>query len=499
MHFRILVMVIFTASISPFSGCGKSGVPGSCKYNVDCDDGNNCTQDRCVENKCQNTENPEGTACDDGMYCNGIDTCDDSGQCSVHSGNPCGVHVCDDASEACTCTTEGSCFVQVTAGMIHTCGLTVEGIAYCWGSNHHGQLGDGAGGPSLSSHVPVMVDTSVITGKRAFVQLSACHWHTCGITADGLGYCWGRGDDGELGSGGSSLDNPLPIPVDTSGVTGAKTFKQIAGGMFHTCGLTTSGYVYCWGSDYYGQLGNGGYQEDSLVPIPVRAGGIDDGKSISQLMSGSEHSCVLTALGEVYCWGDNRAGQLGDGEISQNSHYPVLVDTAGITGEKAFIQIQTGGGSARTCGLTVDSIAYCWGGDSFGALGNGGDSQSSRVPVRVETSGVAGGVFNKFTADVYHTCGLTHEGLAYCWGSDEFGQLGDGGSSQDSQVPVQVDMSEVVGKRAFAQISAGGQHTCGVTKEGRVYCWGSDNTGQLGSGEGWEDSQVPVPVVVDNL
>ena len=189
----------------------------------------------------------------------------------------------------------------------------------------------------------------------------------------------------------------------------------------------------------------------------------------------------------------------GGSDGYQNSHFPVLVDTSGITGEKAFIQIQIGGGSARTCGLTADSKAYCWGSDAYGSLGNGGESQNSRVPVLVDTSGVAGGLFFQFTADVYHTCGLTPEGAAYCWGSDEFGQLGNGGNSQDSQVPVPVDMSEVVGDKAFVHISAGGQHTCGVTVEGRVYCWGSDNTGQLGNGEGWENSQIPVPVVVDAL
>jgi alpha-tubulin suppressor-like RCC1 family protein len=379
--------------------------------------------------------------------------------------------------------------------MIHTCALNVEGTAYCWGAGNHGQLG--YGDAFGDSDVPIMVDTSAISGEKKFVKIAACHWHTCGITSEGVGYCWGRGDDGELGSGGNLLDNPLPLPVDTSGITGAKTFDQIAGGMFHTCGLTTSGSIYCWGSDYYGQLGNGDYQGDSLVPVPVTAGGIDGGKSISRLMSGSEHNCVMTANGNVYCWGEDRFGQLGDEETSLESHYPVLVNTNGISGDKSFIYI--GGGSSQTCGLTADSAAYCWGSDAYGALGNGGDSQNSHVPVRVDTTGVTGGVFIQFTADVYHTCGLTPDGIAYCWGSDEFGQLGDGGTSQDSQIPVQVDMSEIVGEKAFAQISAGGQHTCGITVDGRVYCWGSDNTGQLGNGEGWENSQAPVPVVVDAL
>lgn len=343
----------------------------------------------------------------------------------------------------------------MVTGATHTCALTAEGMAYCWGGNQNGQLGDG-GGSRRST--PGLVD-----GALTLAVLSGGFLHTCGIRPDGRALCWGANESGQLGDG-TTRSSTAPVPV-----AGDLRFASLGGGTSHTCALVPDGTAFCWGANANGQLGDG---SRASRPSPGQVGG---GRRFSSLAVGWTHTCALTRGGSAYCWGRNAHGQIGDGSLADR-----LVPTA-VTEVPAFRALSAG--SAHTCGVTTEGDAYCWGQNLYGQLGDG-TTQNSRVPVKVEglqrvSAIAAGGV---------HTCALTEAGAAYCWGRNTYGQLGDG-TQQDRTSPVPV-ADEIV----FASLYASGAHTCGATSTGRSYCWGYNVDGQLGDGSR-SNRSTPTPVL----
>lgn len=245
---------------------------------------------------------------------------------------------------------EGISFTTVSAGERHACALTVTGSVYCWGSNASGQLGDGS---RTDRNDPVLV-----LGGLTFTELSAGKWrHTCGVTAEGNAYCWGRNFQGQLGNGQSGPDQLAPVAV-----TGGLRYTALAPGQSHTCGLTSTGSAYCWGSNSSGELGNG--ESGTMVnPAPVAVTG---DLTFVSLSSGSDFSCGLTTTGKAFCWGANKVGQLGNGN-TRNSDTPTAV-----SGSITFTSISVG--AMHVCGRASDSGLYCWGMNGGGALGIGGTS-----------------------------------------------------------------------------------------------------------------------------
>ena len=259
-------------------------------------------------------------------------------------------------------------------------------------------------------------------------------------------------------------------PVDPSPVL------AVSAGRSHTCGLTFTGSARCWGSNDFGQLGDG-TTEDRLTPVSVTAA-----PRFIQLSAGGYFTCGLTLFGQAYCWGYNRFGDLGDG-TETDRHTPVAV--AGQTG---FFALSTG--VFHACGLSVEGVAYCWGGNDNGQLGNG-TTDASATPVPV-----AGGVrFIEISAGDAHTCGRTLFGKAYCWGNNGNGQGGNGTAGTQNTTPVAVS-----GDLRFVRLSAGGYHTCGRTNDGTTYCWGFGGYGELGDGGSVDTSpfNAPTPVLVGN-
>ena len=372
--------------------------------------------------------------------------------------------------------------VVLAAGGAHTCGLTGAGTAYCWGFNDDGQLGNGTNtGPDSCSGYSCSTTAITVSGGLSFRALAA-GYHTCGLTSAGTAYCWGQNDEGQLGVGTATgpgtcgIDghacSTLPLPV-----TGGLDFDALATGGWHTCGLTSSGAPYCWGLNDFGQLGDGS-TTNSSTPVAV-SGGL----SFSALASGPSrgHTCALTTAGAAYCWGANSSGQLGNGSTT-NSSIPVAV-----SGGLSFSALATGSAlgdtqSGHTCGLTSAGVAYCWGENTLGQLGNGSTTNSS-TPVAVS----GGLTFSTLASGRDHNCGLTSAGAAYCWGGNGLGQLGNG-STTSSSTPVAVS-----GGLSFTALATGEFHTCGLTSAGAAYCWGRNIFGQLGDGT-TTNSSVPVPV-----
>lgn len=337
---------------------------------------------------------------------------------------------------------------SISAGHFHTCAITTAGGAKCWGRGEYGQLGHGA-----TSDAATPVDVVGLTTGVASV--SAGYYHTCAVTTSGAAKCWGYGLDGQLGNG---VTSNAVSPVNVSGIGSAVASIKPAAN--HTCAVTTSGGVKCWGYGGGGRLGNGS-TANSITPVNVS--GLASG--VTDLSSGAYTTCAVS-MGGVKCWGFGTYGALGNGSIG-NASTPVNV--SGLASGVASISV----GTYTTCAVTTSGGAKCWGSGTDGALGNGGLATATTP---VDVSGLTSGVANISAGD-RHTCAVTTAGGAKCWGYGGEGRLGNGGTG-NSATPV-----EVAGLTSGATgVSAGGEHTCAVTTNGGAKCWGYGANGQLGSG-----------------
>lgn len=360
-------------------------------------------------------------------------------------------------------------FTSVAAGHEHTCARSMEGRAYCWGSNQYYQLGDGS---FENSFVP-----TAVWSDGTIESLSVGGHHACALPADGTAYCWGLNEVGQLGSGSPEASS---VPVE---VIGGLRFRSVSAGGAHSCGVATDGLVYCWGSNGFGELGAASDETcprgKFLGPLACsrRPLAVTGGPAFESVSAGSTHTCGLTSGGEAYCWGDNSEGQLGDSSTQQRQG-PTLV-----AGGLRFRQLSAG--INYTCGVAVEGVVYCWGRNPIGQLGNGSTIDATYpVPIagglRFESVTAGGGLYEA------HTCGVAVGGAAYCWGWNGSGQLGDGSRNNRSE-PV-----PVAGGLLFRTVTVGTYHTCGLGQDDLVYCWGGNFSGQLGSGV--EGALAPVRV-----
>ena len=350
---------------------------------------------------------------------------------------------------------------SVVAGGAHSCGLTSDGSAWCWGRGESGQLGvsEPPAGCVIDTALYACSPAAIaVEGGLHFTQLDAGGSHTCGLTSAGAAYCWGLNDSGQLGDN-SITQRSVPVAV-----SGGLSFSSITTGVAHTCGLVAGGVAYCWGLNNYGQLGSGN-TNSGRVPVAVTGGLTFQSLSAGGYFAG--HTCGITTSGAAYCWGDNSAGQLGIGSLDVSAHS----QPAAVSGGLVLASVTAGLGQ-HTCARTAAGVAYCWGLNSYGALGNGTQAQSA-VPVAV-SGGIA---FAQLIAGGYigHTCGLKSDATGYCWGENEVGAIGDG-TTVDRLVPVLV-----AGSIGFTSLDAGYRHTCGRASAGKIYCWGSNRAGQLGT------------------
>jgi alpha-tubulin suppressor-like RCC1 family protein len=340
-------------------------------------------------------------------------------------------------------------WVQISSGGGYTCGVTTVGAAYCWGDNGFGQLGNGT---ATNSNTP-----TAVSGGHTFAAVSAgSGLNTCGLTTAGAAYCWGTGDHGELGNGTTS-SSTTPVAV-----SGGLIFTVVGEGNSFACGLTTAGKAYCWGSNGGGMLGTG---TTTSSPTPVAVAG---GLIFTMVSVGYESACGVTAAGAPYCWGFNIGG-------------------TPVAGPGGLIFSSVGGGGVSNCGLTTAGAAYCWGRNENGELGNG-TNISSTTPVAVSGAHT----FETLsTAEGSGSCGVTTSGAAYCWGYNLDGELGNGTPTTTSRSETPVAVS---GGLIFASVNGSGGTKCGVTTAGLAYCWGSNNFGELGNGTTFTGSLIPVVV-----
>ncbi len=372
---------------------------------------------------------------------------------------------------------------QVSSGWYHTCALTTTGGVKCWGRNDDGQLGN-----NTWAHSYVWVDVWTGAGNSTplsgIVSIAVGSYHTCALTTSGGVKCWGYNSYGQLGNNSWSASS---VPVDVNGLTSGVV--AITAGNSDTCALMASGGVKCWGYNPYGQLGNNS-TTNSNVPVDVwtGAGNSTPLSGVRAIAAGGYHTCALTAAGGLKCWGYNNLGQLGNNTWT-DSHIPVdVVTSTGDSTPLSGVRMMAGG-TYHTCVVTTAGGVKCWGSSSYGQLGRDSYS-SSNVPVDVWTgagdSTPLSGI-SAITAGENHTCALTTSGGLKCWGSGEQGQIGT-----SSTTPVPVNMTNLTSGVSAA--AAGRYHTCVVTTGGGVQCVGDNSYGQLGNNS-TTNSQWPVDVI----
>ena len=338
---------------------------------------------------------------------------------------------------------------DIAAGSAHTCAVTPGGGVRCWGANSVGQLGDGT---TINHSEPV--PTLGLNGEVS--SIAAGQSHTCALMASGKLNCWGDNSGGQLGDG--TWFNRLTATAVTS--VGGDISAVVAGSQ-HTCVLTTTGGVTCFGYNGNGQLGTGDYPSSNLITVNAVLG---LSRGVSAIAAGAQYNCVATSSGGVKCWGWNGNGQLGDGTVKQRFE---PVDVLGLSsGIRSIVA-----GKWHACALTNDGGVKCWGHNASGQLGDGTTTQRlTPVDVIGLRSGVAA-----LAAGADHTCALTDRGTMKCWGFNGFGQGGDGTTAQ-RLTPI-----DVVGLSSkVVAITAGDYHTCALTENGALNCWGRNDSGQLG-------------------
>jgi len=426
---------------------------------------------------------------------------------------------------------------QITGGGYHTCALSNTGKVYCWGSDFYGELGNGS--DETGSQAPTLVEDGVAaspdgdgTNLTNIKQIMGGIYHTCALSNTGKVYCWGNDDDGQLGNGSDETGNQVAPTLVEDGVaaspdtdgTNLTNIKQITGGYYHTCALSNTGKVYCWGNDTDGQLGNGS-DEPTLVEDGVAAGSDSDGTNltnIKQITGGIYHTCALSNTGKVYCWGWDDNGELGNGSDETGSQVaPTLVEdgvaaSPDTDGTNLTNIKQITGGIYHTCALSNTGKVYCWGWDDNGQLGNGSDETGDQVAPTLVEDGVATSPdgdgtnltnIKQITGGSYHTCALSNTGKVYCWGWDFYGQLGNGSDETGDQVaPTLVEDGVATSPDTdgtnltnIKQITGGYYHTCALSNTGKVYCWGWDFYGQLGNGSDETGDQVAPTLVEDGV
>ena len=361
----------------------------------------------------------------------------------------------------------GSGVAAIGAAMHHTCAVTSAGAVSCWGRNNVGQLGDGT---TTSQDAPVPV-SSLASGVAA---VAVGDWHTCAVTEAGAVKCWGWNGYGQVGDGTTTWRvTPVPVSGLGSGVTTVSASDR------HTCALTSGGAVWCWGNNWWGQLGDGTTTSRSA---PVAVSGL--GSGVVAVTAGYFHTCALTGAGAVWCWGSNGAGQLGDGTTADRLT-PVAVSGFGSGA------IAIAAGNNHTCALTNAGAVLCWGGNNLGQLGDG---TTTDRPTPGAVTGLGSGVAAVAATGGGHTCVLMNSGTVRCWGWNDWGQLGDG-TTTNALTPVVVsDLGSSV-----AAVSAGWRHSCARTSAGAAYCWGMNWDGRLGDGGLVYENLVPVAGLGSNV
>ena len=372
-------------------------------------------------------------------------------------------------------------FRDITTGTSHTCAIVDEDDSlWCWGDNSAGQVGVDSDENSIAT------PREVATGPGVeWRTVSAGDEHTCGVDYDGTLYCWGENSQGQLGSD-DLIDPIIPEIIDTGDVDG---WLDVSAGESHTCAISDDEQLFCWGLNVFGQLGT---DDEDRRTEPTSIQMPDNTTHWEEVSAGVDHTCGIAmktdggqSLRRGYCWGRASDGRLGNSTQSGQDETAQEID---ITSSLEFQTISAG--PTHTCAVISDE-AYCWGNTDDGRLGHDDDVSESAQPFPQDVD-YPDDWSDVISAGHDHSCGISEAGTAYCWGrsrSESADQLGlDGEYPEQVYVPHPVVTPDDI---QFGEVSAGDEFTCGLTVDGVAYCWGGG-----GARLGTETDRESVPTEV---
>lgn len=354
-------------------------------------------------------------------------------------------------------------WTQMSIGWEHACGIHTNGNVYCWGSST-------VNGQNQTESTPKPIDTSGVLSGKTVKAISSGYWYTCVIASDNKVYCWGSNSYGQLGNG-SITNSRTPVAVDTSGLLNNKTIVSISAGVYQACAIDSDGKAYCWGLNSSGQLGNGS-TTDSSVPVAVDMSGALYNKTIKSISKGRYSTCVIASDDNGYCWGNNYAGQLGSSGPSPTLS-PTAINTSGALYNKTIKSITAS--DSNTCVIASDDNAYCWGGNYSGQLGinNSTGSYTTSSPTAVNINGaLKDKPLRKIDSMRETACAIAYDNKVYCWGKGNNGQFGRTVANYVNTVPVATDDANTLNNQAVKDISVGPYTICLITESGKAYCAG---------------------------
>jgi cysteine-rich repeat protein len=472
------------------AACGDTFVQAGVEQ---CDDGDDLNTNACVLG-CKDA------TCGDGFVEEGVEDCDDQNKDNTDDCiDTCdaaicgdgfvqmGVEQCDDGNEVDGDACQNDCTLppgvkSIGLGWLHTCVVTQMGKVHCWGNNTYGQLGQGNVVAIGDNEQPKLVGP-VDLGVDA-VAVVAGEFHTCALTTTGTVRCWGRSNVGQLGYGSISSigDNEKPSVAGDVDVGGKVT--QLAAGRDHTCALLESGAVRCWGGALYGQTGH-----SNTVTIGdnelASAGGdikVDAMLKSTQITAGEYFSCALLEGGKIRCWGYGLNGTLGYGNSNNigDNEFPSVAGPVNL----GLDALAIAAGRRHTCALTTNKSVRCWGLNANGQLGYGhvnaiGDNETPNVSGDVNINGDKA---ISLALGYAHSCAQVEPDKVRCWGQGTNGVLGQGNTLQigDNEQPSAIAPIDIGGPVSL--IGSNNNHACVRTTNGAVRCWGNNINGQLGYG-----------------
>jgi alpha-tubulin suppressor-like RCC1 family protein len=469
---------------SPCAGyCGSGATAGTCVYPTG----------TCGNVTCSGTANMVG-----------VGTCN-MGMCNYPAPQPCGGHfVCSNNMCKLSCTADADCAsgyfcenttchlaaTAVAAGGSHTCALLSDGSVWCWGDNYFGEIGQG--NFTTTGNLSIPTPTHVPLSKTA-MAIAVGSQVTYALLSDGTVFGWGANSNGQLGQGTFTISptglNGIPTPGKVTGLSG--TVSLIASGLNHACAVI-SGVAWCWGSNGHCELGLGPGMCTTMSPYgiatPQKVQGLSN--AVTGVTAGQAHTCVNMG-GAVNCWGDDSIGAVGTGIVTSTPYAtPQFLNLSTPTPLITAISAN----SQNTCLLSSGGVVYCWGNNFDGELGDGmfTSNNPTGTPIANGPSGPVAAMAISVGLD--HSCALTQTGTVYCWGENDMGELGNGTFNTELNQDGISTPGAVTGLPLQpTAISSGSSHTCALLKNGSIWCWGYNNSSQLGDGSAI-NQPTPVPV-----
>ena len=365
-----------------------------------------------------------------------------------------------------TKVTNGTKYIQIEVGYgRNSLALDNEGNIWSWGENDDGALGNG------KRKENVLIPTKVTSGKK-YVQISAGYENSLALDEEGNIWGCGENDYGQLG-----LEQTAMYWTQTT-----VKLNKISTNGEDSAGLDEKGNIWTWGYNNNGQIGNG-QKGDGIYHVPIQ---VTNGIEYVQVSVGDSHMIALDSEGNIWSWGNNREGQLGNGSKGED----VLVPTKVTNGIK-YTQISA---DQHCLALDEEGNIWSWGSNSKGQLGNGesGFDKNVLIPTKITN----GTTYTSIVAGNSITLALDNEGNIWAWGDNDDGKLGNGESGYNENVVL--IPTKITNETKYKQISAGFDHSLALDEEGNIWSWGGNSSGQLGNGKSGYSENVLIPTKITN-